>query len=88
MEGCDVSAGSAGFRAMLEAFQRGSGLCGGRMAYLLDTLTIVGLLLLTTLFLYGQYRAWHAGADNGDEMFLNCAGALAITGLLTAILLS
>lgn len=88
MGGCEVTYGSAGLRAMIEAFQRGSGLCGGRMAYLLDTLAIVGVMLLAAWFLYGQFRLWRVDSDKGDVVFANCAWALAFTGLFTAILLS
>jgi hypothetical protein len=88
MGGCEVTYGSAGLRAMLEAFQRGSGLCGSRMAYLLDTLAIVSVMLLTALFLYGQYRLWRADSDNGDMVLMNCAWALGFSGLFVAILLS
>jgi hypothetical protein len=88
MDGCEVTFGSAGLRAMLEAFQRGSGLCGGRMAYLLDTLAIVGVMLLAAWFLYGQYRLWRADSDNSDMVLMNCAWALGFSGLFAAILLS
>lgn len=86
MAGCDITGGSAGLQAMLIAFQQGSGLCGGNIAYLLDTLAIVGLMLAAAWFLYGQYRLWRVDSD--ETAFLNCAGALAFSGLFVAILLS
>lgn len=88
MDGCEITSGSPGLQAMLQAFQQGSGLCGGRLAYLLDTLAIVALMLLAAWFLYGQFRLWRADAGNGDAVFMNCAWALAITGLFAALLLS
>jgi len=88
MEGCDVTYGSAGLRAMLEAFQRASGLCGGRVAFVLDTLAIVALVLLAAWFLHGQFRLWREDPESGDAIFMNCAWALAFAGLFTGILLS
>lgn len=75
-----------GLRALLLAFEAGSGLCAKQLELILLAPAVIGLAVWTGWVLYGQFKQWTTDR-NEFEPLANGALVLAIMGLLTSFLL-